>query len=286
MAAFEYLKEIQKLLNTLSPEGNIQLLAWGIAAGTAYVWCKEDNDDVHVFIHNPDGLVFNKEKKCIQELFEQGQYCLAKTCMEKSEFLKNEIEMVFSKLPALPSDERQKNLLTRMQNLARENNLQFRAMLNMEGGRAWLNYSRVEENDYMVQISTGQPFDDYKKIRDGCCDIFRTFGAVLAGEHDYKSRPNGFQKELIFIDKAKYAIIQASEAQSSPVTTIGTQINSNIETVKGNVNTGSAEVIDNSSTETSSDEKWFQKEIVKMILSFIGGVAATLVAQCIMKAFG
>lgn len=286
MVSFEYVKAIQELLNKLSPEGDIQFLAWGLSAGVAFVWAKEENDQVHVFIHNPDGHVFTKTQESVKDLFDQNQYCLMETCAEKNEFLNNEIEMIFAKIPAPSSDVRQKDLLAKLQTVARENNLQCRAILNIDGGRAWLNFSRVEDNDYKVQISTGQSFEAYKKIRDDCCEVFRNFDAVLADEHDYKSRPLGFQKEFSFIDKTKYERLQTRNAKPAQVTTIGTQINSNIKTVEGNINTGSAGIIDNSSTDAHSDRKWFQKEIVKMIFSFVGGVAATLVAQYIMRILG
>ena len=184
--------------------------------------------------------------------------------------------------------ENQEELLLKMQSVARDNNLSFRAILNIVGGSAWLNFSRIEDNDYIVQISTGKTFDVYKKIRDDCCAVFESVDSVLAGERDYKPRFTGFRKELLFMDRAKYDEMQSHERTPLAVTNnnIGTQINGAVDTGGGNFNTGNAATIDNSTTTESSDEKWFQKEIVKMILSFIGGVGATLFAQWIMRSLG
>lgn len=188
----------------------------------------------------------------------------------------------------MSTKENQEELLLKMQSVARDNNLSFRAILDTIGGSAWLNYSHIEDNDYTVQISTGKSFDVYKKIRDDCCAVFESVDSVLADEHDFRSRITGFQRELLFMDRAKYEEMRSRERAPLTVTNnnIGTQFNGDVAAGGGNINTGNAATIDNSTTIESSDEKWFQKEIVKMVLSFIGGVGATLFAQWIMRLLG
>ena len=187
-------------------------------------------------------------------------------------------------------NEQERDLFSELQTVARSHDLQCRAILNIEGGRGWINYSKIEENDYLIQISTPDNFDIYKAARDDISLIFRKYGAVLAVEKDYKKRAFGFQKELVYMDREKFDATKAEQEELLKTiggSTIGTQINGDVNTGGGILNTGNAETIDNRTTNNdSSDEKWFQKEVVKMILSFAGGVGATVAAQWIMRLIG
>ena len=88
------------------------------------------------------------------------------------------------------------------------------------------------------------------------------------------------------MDRAKHDKQKCQSIVENPsVMNVQTMINGNI-TTEGNLNTGNAKKIDNHSSKSGEETKWFQKEIVKMILSFIGGVLSTLVAQWLMKLFG
>ena len=185
------------------------------------------------------------------------------------------------------SNEENKAIIQELKEIARAHNIQFRAILNIEGGRGWINYSKIDENDYNVQISTSGNFEEYKAIRKGIEAVFAKRNAILANEVDYKKRAIGFQKELLFMEKQKYDKHQAEQKariQAVIHPHIGTQIIGDINQLGGSFNSGSADTINNSSINSSTeDEKWFQKEIVKMILSFFGGVAATIVGQLIWK---
>ena len=180
------------------------------------------------------------------------------------------------------SDE-EKVIFEELQTIARNNNIQCRAMIDISGGAGWINYKKIEENDYKIQLSVPGDFAKYSKIRDSISSVFLKVNAELYSETDYGNRPFGFQKELIYMDSFKKQ--QCDEKENKKMngfTSIQTQINGNVS-ASGNINTGNAETIDNSVSKSEPDEKWFQKEIVKMILSFIGGVAATLVSQWIIS---
>lgn len=183
-------------------------------------------------------------------------------------------------------DDHEKRIFYQLKQIAKAHDLRCRATYGMSGGAGWINYRRDDDNDYSIQISTPTDYSDYKEIKDAICAVFGGVGAVLASEDDYGSRLIGYQRELKFIDKEKFEKSQQKE-NSSPVTNnIGTQINGDISTSSGNINTGNTIIIDSKISQNEPDQKWFQKEVVKMILSFISGVAATLVAQWIMQAIG
>lgn len=183
----------------------------------------------------------------------------------------------------------EKSITSQLQKIAQSHNLQFYAIYNISGGRGWINYKKIEDNDYSIQVSTPDDFTEYAAIRDEICKVFESIGSVLHSEENYGKRAFGFQKELFFMDREKReaaANAEREKALHSSPPIIQTQINGNVDTGGGNLNTGNATTIDNSSKNTASDEKWFQKEIVKMIFSFIGGVGATLVAQWVMRLIG
>lgn len=182
--------------------------------------------------------------------------------------------------------EEEKKIFNELQQIARLHKIHCRAMLNISGGAGWINYKKIEENDYKIQLSIPGNFDEYKQIRDSISNVFNAVNAVLISEETYGNRTFGFQKELIYMDSLKNQKNCDSKKITIPQNvTIQTQINGDIST-GGNLNTGNAQSIDNSYTSAESDEKWFQKEIVKMILSFIVGVASTLVTQWIIKIIG
>lgn len=173
-----------------------------------------------------------------------------------------------------------------LQKIASDHHIHFRAMLNMSGGQGWINYKRVEENDYRIQISTGGRFEEYQQIRDAVITVFSQVDSVLISEEDYGNRTFGFQKELFFMDREKRVVLEEkTKAESAGSMNVQTYINGDVH-AGGNINTGNADRIDNQTVNNESETDWFKKEIVKMGLSFICGVLTTLVAQWIMRRLG
>ena len=180
----------------------------------------------------------------------------------------------------------------KIKGIAKQNKLQCYPWLNMSGGRGWICYDQIEENDYVVQISLPGTFDEYKEVRDAISSVFEKCGCVLSEEKTNKQRVSGFSKEILYMDKEKYER-QTKESRENvepgkgkiQEVHIGTQINGPI-TTNGSVNTGAAERIINKTSSEADEKKWFQKEFVKMLLSFIAGVASTIVAQWIMRLLG
>lgn len=166
--------------------------------------------------------------------------------------------------------------------VAEKHRLQFRAILDIVGGSAWLNFSRIEKNDYKVQISTSGDFETYESIRNDIIEVFSKRNSVIFSEVDYGKRVYGFQKELTFIDKVKIEKNkQTDDSSTISHVTIQTQINGDISS-SGTINTGNAEKIDNSA-KVSDDEHWLFKEVIKSGLAFLAGVASTLFAQWLLN---
>lgn len=157
----------------------------------------------------------------------------------------------------------------------------------VQGGNEWISIKQIDEGDFSVQIFTHDGFDIYKKQKDAVVSFMAKKGIVLDSEAEVKDIPCGYWKQLDFISQKHRAIEEKSRQEllgTLKSTQIGTQINGNVNTGGGNVNSGNADVIDESThSSTSEDKKWFQKEVVKMVLSFIGGVGATLFAQWLMR---
>lgn len=158
----------------------------------------------------------------------------------------------------------------------------------IQGGNEWISYKQNDENDFSVQIFTHDDFETYKSQKDAVKSFFESRGSIFTSETDVKFVAFGYWKQLEFVDKDKYEIEQKQmqeliQSQTQPY--IGTQINGYNQS-GGSFITGTAHTIDNSCENTPEDQKWFQKEIIKQILSFIGGVGATLLAQWIMRFLG
>lgn len=151
----------------------------------------------------------------------------------------------------------------------------------IKGGNGWISYRQNNDNDFSVQIYANGKFEDYKKQKNAVIDFFRKRNSVLISEKDIEPVSFGYYKQLEFIDNEKYEekIRKEKVIETQLKTTIQTQINGNIDTKGGSFNTGNADNIDNKSINSMEDEKWFQKEIVKMVLSFISGIAITLITQ-------
>jgi hypothetical protein len=157
------------------------------------------------------------------------------------------------------------------------------------GGNEWIAYKQMSENEYSVQIFTNDGFETYKKQKDAIIRFFEGKNIVLSKEIDVKKMAFGYWKQIDFISQSeadKRKEDRDSRSSMTPVQ-ITTQINGDVHTEGGSLNTGNAETIDNSSLHiVDDDKKWFHKEIVKIILSFIGGVAATIAAQWLMRIIG
>ncbi len=160
----------------------------------------------------------------------------------------------------------------------------------IKGGNEWIQYKQMSETQYAVQVFTHEGFEKYKAQKDAIVQFFSDKDYVLVQENPVKDMAFGYWKQLDFISKTE-AERQREEERThesnlAPVN-INTQINGNVDTGGGNLNSASNDITDNSEhSQTATDTKWFQKEIVKMLLSFVGGVGATLLAQYIMRALG
>jgi len=172
-----------------------------------------------------------------------------------------------------------KELNERLRTIASDNQLLFSAIWGIEGGKGWLWVKQDEKNDYTIQVYTNRKFDDYNRIKEELVNVFSNMNCILNDEIVVSEKGWGYRKNLIFIDHSKYEEnIKKEEEQSDKLRPqyIGTQIGE-IHQIQGSVQVGdSNSAVSNSSTE---DKKWFQKEIVKMILSFISGVGVTILSQ-------
>ena len=86
-------------------------------------------------------------------------------------------------------------------------------------------------------------------------------------------------------DAYQTKVREAAEMEKKQAAHIENQYNAPVN-ISRDMNTGHDATITNNVSEGKPDTKWFQKEIVKMILSFICGVATTIVAQLILKEWG
>lgn len=160
----------------------------------------------------------------------------------------------------------------------------------IHGGNEWISYKQISDNDFVVEIFTHNGFETFSCQKNAVIDFFEDRNSVLVTESKVKDVPFGYWSQLEFMDKSKYeAQMQAKNnlIEKLSAQKIGTQINGSVNTGGGNINAAQGNIEGNNIHSTNTtDEKWFQKEIVKMILSFAGGVAATLVAQYIMRILG
>lgn len=183
-------------------------------------------------------------------------------------------------------DAQEKVIFSQLQAVANEHKLQCRAIYDIAGGRGWINYKKVDNNDYNIQLSTPEDFNGYNAAKSKIVEIFASVGSVLVDEEDYGKRTFGFQKELKFMDKQKYGQMKEKEEREYATKHIETQINGDISVSGGNFNTGTADAMVSTTSVAQEDKKWFKKEIVKNILSFIAGVASTVIAQLILYKLG
>jgi len=160
----------------------------------------------------------------------------------------------------------------------------------IQGGMEWISYKQISEAQYAVQILTHGGFEKYKVQKDAIEQFFQAKGFILSQESSVKEIAFGYWNRLDFISKSEVERQREAERtheQNLAPVNINTQINGNVDTGGGNLNSASNDITDNSEhSQTATDTKWFQKEIVKMLLSFVGGVGATLLAQYIMRALG
>lgn len=159
----------------------------------------------------------------------------------------------------------------------------------IHGGNEWISYKQNDENDFSVQIFTHDGFDEFKRQKDAIIEFFKSNESILVNEKDVKSVPFGIWKQLEFIDKFKYDALENEKQKlfnAHSQTNIGTQINAPVNTSGAIFNSGEGVQIDNSTSTLPEDQKWFQKELVKMFLSFISGIVATVGAQWIMRLLG
>lgn len=159
----------------------------------------------------------------------------------------------------------------------------------IHGGTEWISYKQNAGNDFTVQIFTHDGFEVYNKQKSAVIDFFKSKNCVLVSESEVKDISFGYWKQLEFVDQDKHNLKIAAEEElikKMAPTNIGNQFNAPVHTDGGSFNSGNAESIDNRNINSTEDDKWFQKEIVKIILSFIGGVGATLAAQWIIRLLG
>lgn len=289
MAWFDYENKISAILSNVSPNLEIQLLPWGLEIAAPYVWVKEECEKISVVISNADSVLFNDTVERISKMFELHEYPLTNSRKLSEGFLDNKIELLFVNYFKEVCNEKQKAIREELISIAAKHNLKFHAYLNMRDWHGWINFSQIEANDYKIQISTLGDFQEYDKLRSEISNIFIIRNAVLASENDYGKGAIGYQKELIFLDKKKYEAKknEAERMKGETVTTmIQTLINGDVNTSGGNLNAGNADIIDNGTNIAPPDAKWFQKEVVKMLFSFIAGIGATLISQWMMRLLG
>ena len=154
----------------------------------------------------------------------------------------------------------------------------------------WVQHKQIADNDYRVIIRTHNDFEKYKEKKDLIVDFFRKKGSINISEKPVKDVSFGYWTEIVFLDKEKHERQMAEQEvkdKRTNTSVIHTEISGTINTGGGNLNTGYADDLTHEQkTENLSDKKWFKKEIVKMILSFIAGVGATLLVQWIMRLLG
>jgi len=182
------------------------MLPWGVGKdidGPKF-WTKILNDEytVHLDFHG-DNVEYAELKKKITITLEESSLIFMKSELLDDSFYGCEEKLYFKEHIATNVTSDKKVIIKELQAIAQKHNLLFRAILDIEGGRGWINYSQIEENDYKIQISTSADFNGYKAIREDIKGVFSQRNAVLFSEDNYKKRAVGFQKELIFMDKDK-----------------------------------------------------------------------------------
>ena len=179
------------------------------------------------------------------------------------------------------------DIYAKLKSVADELDANFFGMWGVTGGNRWICVRQDDENDYTIQLR----FSEFKSLNNAkkrIVEILEAENCRLNDECDEDGYGFGYCKNFIFIDKKKYDEKKeaAALADSSlrPNTYIETQITGDIHS-SGAFQTGS-----NATASTSnnfSDEKhWLSKEIVKSILTFLSGVAATLLAQYLIRLLG
>ena len=154
----------------------------------------------------------------------------------------------------------------------------------------WVQHKQTDDNDYHVIFSTHNDFEKYKEKKNLIVDFFRKKGSVNISEKPVKDVSFGYRIEIFFIDKEKNERQMAEQEvkdKRTNTSVIHTEISGTVNTGGGNFNSGKADsIVNEQRSENQNDRKWFQKEIVKMILSFIVGVGVTLLSQWIMRLLG
>lgn len=287
MKHFDYRKAICNICESVAPDEGFQVVAWGEPGGHSYVCLKEDGNKVHFLIHSPNTTAVTKIIEEVTAKFEEKEYTSTDDITVSFGFMNEDHHITFESYQQEDAPESEEAIKKGLKEIALRHGMKFRAILDITGGRSWLNFKRVEKNDYVVQVSTGGSFQEYDAIRSDVCNLFKDYNAELESESDYGQRNIGFQKTLQFVDSEKLKAKRTAKQRAISPTFIQTQFNGSVDTGGGNLNTGNADEIDNSTSNADPvEKKWFRKEVVKSFLTFLAGVAATLAGQWIMRLLG
>lgn len=287
MAQFDCQKAIIDICESVAPDEGFQVVTWGEPGGHSYVGLREDGDKVFFLIHSPNNAVVKKIIEEVTAKFEEEEYVVSSDVSVSTEFLNEEHHITFESYRQEDTPGSEEAIKKGLKEIAFRHGMKFRAILDITGGRNWINFKQVEQNDYIVQVSTGGSFQEYDAIRSDICKLFKDHNAELESESDYGQRNTGFQKTLLFVDAEKMKAKRIAKQRAISPTFIQTQFNGSVDTGGGNLNTGNADEIDNSTSNADPvEKKWFRKEVVKSILTFLAGVAATLAGQWIMRLLG
>lgn len=221
---------LDEKVKTVCEEHRIYMLPWGVGKdidGPKF-WTRllADEYTVHLDFHG-DIIEYEELKQKIVDTLEESNLIFIKSEILNDNFYGCEEKLHFKEQTATNAPNEKKVIIEELQAIARKHNVLFRALLDIEGGRGWINYSQIEENDYKIQISTSADFNGYNAMREDIKTVFSQRNAVLVSEENYKKRAFGFQKELIFMDKDKYEKIKAEreailKMSSAQVFNIGT----------------------------------------------------------------
>jgi|GEM_PF-3147860 len=246
---------LDEKIKLLCAEYQIYMLPWGVGKNIdgPKFWTRFLNDEytVHLVFHG-NIMEYEELKHKIVTSLEESNLFLIKSEMLNDSFYGCEEKLHFHENTVTNAANEKKAIIEELQKIARKHDILFRALLGIEGGRGWINYSQIEENDYKIQISTSADFNGYNAIREDIKNVFSQRDTVLASEENYKKRAFGFQKELIFMDKDKYEKIETEreallKMSSDQVFNIGTFNAQGANVIFGDV-VNSSLYIDNSVT--------------------------------------
>jgi len=102
------------------------------------------------------------------------------------------------------ANEKNNSIIVALCSIAGRYGLQFSALLWIEADNGWIGFRQSIKNNYVVRISMPVGSFTYPSVKLEICAVFNGYGAVLKSERDYKNRPEGIQRELMYIDKSEY----------------------------------------------------------------------------------